>query len=122
MWPERQQRQANVRTESALRWSFPQVPFWIALLLLAEGLDVVTTAVGIHLGVPEGNPLMLSIFRLHGELAMYDVKLLTVAVVVWAIVRLRRRYQRVWPIGLAMALPAAVAVVNNLAVIAQAHG
>jgi hypothetical protein len=120
--PELHRKKANVRTGSALSWGFPQVPLWIGLLLFAQGLDVMTTAVGLRLGIPEGNPLMISLFRLHGELAMYVLKLVTAAAVVWAIARLRYRYRRVWPIALAMVVPTLVAVVNNVVLIADAHG
>ena len=111
-----------MRTGSAWHWGFTQLSFWIVLLLVSQCLDVATTAVGLHLGIAERNPVMISIFRNHGELAMYGLKLLAVAAVILAIVRLRHRYRRVWPIALAMALPALVAVVNNVVLIAEAHG
>jgi hypothetical protein len=88
---------------------------------LANGLDMLTTAIGLRLGIPEGNPLMGSVLRLHGELAMFGLKILLVAFLVFVAVRVQRRYRRVWPLMLVMIVPAFLVVVNNVALIAQAY-
>lgn len=83
---------------------------------------MLTTAIGIRRGIPEDNPLMGSVLHLHGELAMYAMKILVVAFLVFVIVRVQRRYRRVWPLLLVMTVPVLLVLINNLALIAEAHG
>ena len=104
------------------RRGFPSLKLWLVIVCLAHGLDMLTTAIGIRRGIPEDNPLMGSALRLHGELAMYGMKILVVAFLVFVIVRVQRRYRRVWPLMLVMTVPVLLVLINNLALIAEAHG
>src|SRR5437660_1384015 len=93
----------------------------LGLLFLAQSLDVVTTLIGLHLGIPEGNPVMNLVLHRQGELAMYGLKVALVAAAILLIGSLRWPSQRVWPLLLIMTLPAIVVVISNLALIAAAH-
>jgi Domain of unknown function (DUF5658) len=92
---------------------------WLALLILANGLDVATTAVGLRLGIPEGNPLMSSILHLHGEAAMYALKIAMVAGLFLLIQRAQHRYRRLSLLLAVAATPPVLVVINNLAWIAS---
>lgn len=102
------------------RGSLPYPIAWLAVVVVANGLDILTTAIGLRLGIPEGNPLMASTLRLDGELAMYSLKILLVAAMFLLVAHAQRRYRTVWPLFAVMALPPVLVVVNNLAWIAHA--
>jgi hypothetical protein len=90
-------------------------------LLVGHLLDIVTTAIGLRLGIPESNPFLASVMRQHGELAMYGLKALLVAWIVLAVLLMQRRYRHAWPVVVVSTIPVVLVVVNNLALIAEAH-
>lgn len=90
---------------------------WLYLVILLQSLDVLTTAIGLRLGLPESNPLMASVLFEHSELAMYGAKAVLVGVIIFAIAKLRQRY-RVWPLLFTAAFWTALAVLNNTVAIA----
>jgi hypothetical protein len=55
---------------------------YVGLFVLAHLLDIVTTNLGLRLGVVEGNPLMARLFNLYGEAGGYALKLLIVCFIV----------------------------------------
>jgi hypothetical protein len=107
-------------------WSWqggvPGLRLWLAILCTAHALDVVTTAIGLRLGIAESNPLMYSVLHLNGELSMYGLKIAIVVLLVLAIGPIQQRYRRIWPILLLMTAPAVLVVINNVALIAEAGG
>jgi hypothetical protein len=111
-----------VRAAPTWERGFPSLQLWLVTIGLTHGLDILTTAIGLRLGIPEDNPFMSSVLHRHGELAMYGMKILIVVGLVFAVVRLRGRYQRAWTLMLAMTVPVFLVVVHNLALIAEAHG
>lgn len=99
---------------SATAW----VP-WMLVVALAHALDVLTTAAGLRLGIPEGNPIMAAVLQ-HGELAMYAVKAALVAGLAVAVLKIRPRYPLAWTVYRAMTVVVVLTVVNNAAQIAAA--
>lgn len=95
---------------------------WLAALVFVNLVDMATTALGLLLGIPEGNPFQASLLANYGELAMFGSKIALVAILVLVVHLLRSRYDRLWPFFLAMTIPTALVVANNLATIARALG
>lgn len=84
----------------------------VALSLLG---DVVTTFLGLHLGLSESNPVARSVIDGHGFLGMMALKTAAVGVALACRMALPKAYGAVVPAGLA--LPWTVAVCINLYVI-----
>ena len=66
-----------------------------ALILLftgLNGLDLASTYHDLHIGLPEGNPLMRSLINSMGFGAVIAWKVLTVALVLFLLVLLRKRH------------------------------
>ena len=91
-----------------MSWSF-----WIVIL---QGLDLLTTLIGVARGIPEGNPLIAGLVREFGPLAFVGSKLFILFVLLGLLAELRPRY-RVWPFALAIVALSLVAVVNNTAML-----
>lgn len=104
-----------------LRWQTGiEAPyFWLILLVVAHGLDIGTTAIGLRLGIPEDNPLLLAVLRAHGELMMYCLKIVLVASLFLAVQRATPRFRHAWVFFLAMSLPPIVVVANNVELITR---
>jgi hypothetical protein len=101
-----------------LRWQSP----WLILAVIANGLDLVSTVVGLRLGIPEDNPLMSWVLGYHGELAMYVLKVLIVTSLVLFVGYLQRHYRRAWIFFLPMIFLPILAVANNLALMLHLVG
>ena len=68
----------------------------LALFLVLQLADVLTTALGLRNGAVEANPAAAWLLSVHGELAVYAVKALIVVGVVALVLVVQRRYGRVW--------------------------
>jgi len=93
---------------------------WLALLFLLNSLDMATTALGLQLGIPEGNPIQASLLAGYGELALLLSKIVLLAGLILVLHLLRARYRRLWPFWLAMTVPTLLVVTNNLALVVHA--
>ena len=102
--------------QEARMWdaSGPVWRIWVLMVCLAHSLDVATTAAGLRLGIPEGNPLMAQVLSGHSEIAMYGLKAALVAVLITAVWKFRPRYPLVWPLFQIMTVMVVLTVVNNL--------
>lgn len=91
--------------------------WWLwGLALGATVLDIVTTVVGLSVGLRESNPFAVGLMHSLGPLpAMILLKALVLSVGVVAWVTLPERYRAVIPLGLA--LPWLVAGFSNTALI-----
>jgi hypothetical protein len=92
----------------------------IASLLFAslQLLDILLTSIGLAAGISEANPLMRTVQILHGEPAMYLLKILLevgVVVIVW---KLDARYNGKLRMGLWLGCVIMAGVIgNNLALL-----
>ncbi|MHB9091695.1 MAG: DUF5658 family protein [Chloroflexota bacterium] len=68
----------------------------IALYLVLQGLDVLTTFVGLRRGAYEANLLPGWLIQHYGEASMYLFKVLLVLGVLFVVVCLQRPFPRVW--------------------------
>lgn len=115
---------ADHRTEWAER-RVARVPGGRGRLLLALGLigyallnlgDLVTTGIGLTMGLHEGNPLMNRLLAAYGFDALVVYKVLVVVLVTLGITYLMRQHQRVAAATLVLcSLLVGFAVVSNLA-------
>jgi hypothetical protein len=62
------------------------------LFMGLQGLDVLTTTIGLAAGAVETNPLMANVLNLHGEPTMYLTKILLELGVVAVVWKLDARY------------------------------
>ena len=67
---------------------------WLAVYVAFNVGDLVSTYIGLHSGLHEGNPLMGSLLREHGFGALIVYKLLVVIAVVVGVQVLRHRHAR----------------------------
>lgn len=74
----------------------PTRRYVLALFLVLQALDVLTTAAGLRNGAVEANPAAAWLLAVHGELAVYAVKALIVAGVVALVLATERFAPRVW--------------------------
>ena len=93
-----------------------EVGLWVVVAASLVG-DVVTTFVGLHLGLAESNPIARSAIEGWGLLGMLALKAFAVGVALCCRPLLPRAYRPIIPAGLA--LPWAVAVVINLYMISS---
>lgn len=68
----------------------------IAAWLVLQTLDVVTTAIGLRIGLVEANALAAGLLARYGELAVYSLKALVTFAVIGIILLLQHRYARIW--------------------------
>lgn len=66
--------------------------FWLALFVVLNALDLLTTYIDLHAGMREGNPLMRVLLLYHGFGALIFYKALMVLVVSSGILILNRGY------------------------------
>ncbi|EMA40053.1 DUF5658 family protein [Halobiforma nitratireducens] len=92
---------------------------WVLVGLSLVG-DVVTTFVGLHLGLAESNPVARSAIDGYGLAGMLALKAFAIGVGLVCRPLLPRVYRPIVPAGLA--LPWTVAVVINLALITAVAG
>jgi len=94
---------------------------WLALAVavtLHFG-DIISTHLGLRMGLPEGNLIPATILGLRGEAAMYGLKLATVSAVILLIALLDGRYPRLWrTIHVTNAMMVAVLLSNSAQVMA----
>lgn len=90
---------------------------WLAVLLTASSLDVLTTMIGLRGGAHELNPIMAGIMGNVSELAAYGFKVLIVAGMIAIVFRARRHHRHVWPFQVITALPVSLVVVSNVMVV-----
>ncbi len=90
---------------------------WIVVAVALVG-DVVTTFVGLHLGLAESNPIARAAINGWGLVGMLVLKAFAVGVALCCRPLLPREFQLVVPAGLAV--PWLVAVVINLVMISTA--
>ncbi len=88
---------------------------WVLVGLSLVG-DVVTTFVGLHLGLSESNPVARSVIHSYGVVGMLALKGGAIAIALVCRPMLPRAYRAVVPAGLA--LPWTVAVCINVYMIA----
>jgi hypothetical protein len=93
---------------------------WLAMAVLAHSADILTTHLGLGLGVPEGNPLMASVLSNHGELAMYEAKALLAGALIGLVLVARRRYPLAWPVWCATVVLTLAVVGNNVVEVVRA--
>lgn len=80
-----------------------------------NGLDVLTTAVGLSRGIPEGNWLPALVLASGGPLAMFALKGLCMGAAGLAAVRLGDRWPVFWRAVYAVSAILAAVVISNLA-------
>lgn len=91
----------------------------LVAFLLFQGLDALTTHIGVGLRHPELNQVMATVIGAHGELAAYAVKGLAVAVLLAILMVLQHRRPRVWhAFQVAAGLTAAAVAVNLVQILA----
>ncbi|MHC3438278.1 DUF5658 family protein [Natrialbaceae archaeon A-gly3] len=88
-----------------------EVGLWVVVALSLVG-DVVTTFVGLHLGLAESNPIARGAIEGWGLVGMLALKAFAVGVALCCRPLLSRAYRPVIPAGLA--LPWGIAVVINV--------
>ena len=98
-------------TDGFDRMSDLEVTLWVVVFLSLVG-DVVTTFVGLHLGLAESNPIARSAIEGWGLAGMLVLKAFAVGVGLCCRPLLPRVYRPIVPAGLA--LPWTIAVVINL--------
>lgn len=92
---------------------------WVIAICVAHALDIYTTALGLRLGIPEGNPFMSMVLSSYSEFAMYGVKAVLAALVILTVLRFQRRFPLVWPLFQAITLLVLLVVANNVAEISK---
>jgi hypothetical protein len=80
-------------------WSFW---LWLSVYVALNLGDLISTYVGLHSGLHEGNPLMGSLLREHGFGALIVYKVLVIVAVVAGLQVLRHRHARLAGITLAI--------------------
>jgi len=68
----------------------------VALFLVLQGLDILTTYAGLRNGAVEANPVAAWLMREHGEPAVYALKAAIVLGVLGVVLATERRLPRVW--------------------------
>ncbi|MCU4925232.1 DUF5658 family protein [Halobacteria archaeon AArc-dxtr1] len=84
---------------------------WVVVALALLG-DVITTFVGLHLGLGESNPITRSAIEAYGLIGMLGLKAVAIGIGVACRPALSQAYRPIIPAGLA--LPWVVAVGVNL--------
>lgn len=82
-------------TRRAVPLALKLLPIWLMLYLLLNIADLLTTRIGLHLGLQEGNPLMNRLLTTYGFTALIVYKLVVMVVVVLGVWLLRNSYPRV---------------------------
>lgn len=83
----RARRGATVRSS---RVHLGMLPAWMALFAVLNAGDLISTYIGLHSGLREGNPLMDGLLMHYGFAALIVYKMLVVAAVGLGVVMLRR--------------------------------
>lgn len=110
--PARARRRVAVRPHAHLGL----LPAWMALFALLNAGDLISTYIGLHGGLREGNPLMDGLLMHYGFAALIVYKMLVVAVVGLGVVMLRRFHRGIASatIWICNALVLAVVLLNVL--------
>lgn len=92
------------------------LPAWLALFALLNIGDLISTYIGLHGGLREGNPLMDGLLLHFGFVALIAYKVLVVAAVTIGVLMLRRFHRGIASatIWICNALVLAVVVLNVL--------
>lgn len=92
------------------------LPVWLGLFALLNAGDLITTYIGLHGGLREGNPLMDGLLMHFGFAALITYKVLVVAAVGLGVVMLRRFHRGISgaTIAICNALVLAVVILNVL--------
>jgi hypothetical protein len=84
-WRRAQKIREVVRPDLASRF----LPLWLGIFALLNLGDVLSTYIGLHNGMREGNPLMGALLAQYGFIALIGYKLLVVLVVTGGVLLLR---------------------------------
>ena len=97
------------------------LPLWLALFALLNAGDLISTYMGLHGGLREGNPLMGSLLLHYGFVALIVYKVLVVAAVTIGVLLLRRFHRGIAgaTVWICNALVLAVVVLNVLQYVAR---
>jgi len=97
--------------------SAPPIPQQASILIAFvgfQGLDALTTHLGLQRHHQELNRVMAPVMSLHGELAAYAVKGIAIAVLLAVLMLLQHGKPRVWHAYHAAAWVTATAVIANI--------
>ncbi|WP_433627989.1 DUF5658 family protein [Halomicrococcus sp. NG-SE-24] len=107
----------RVRRDDA-PWSHVSPPLLLAVLVVMAG-DVVTTGVGLHLGLDEGNPVVATLLAHLGIAGLVLVKAVTAGLLV-VLPTLTRRSRRTFRLGsFVYLIVGTLVVISNLLAIAS---
>jgi hypothetical protein len=89
--------------------------FWLAVYVVLNTGDLITTNIGLRSGLHEGNPLMRLLLSQHGFVSLIAYKVVVVAAVLIGLSVLSRRHPRMAGTTLAICnVLVGLAVVLNL--------
>lgn len=99
--------------------SVPRMPaalwFWFGVYIAVNIGDLISTDIGLHAGLHEGNPLMRTLLAQHGFAALIVYKLVVIVAVVFGLSLLTRRHPRLAAVTLTICnILVALAVVLNI--------
>lgn len=111
----------RARTRTPARAHVGLLPAWLALFALLNAGDLISTYIGLHGGLREGNPLMDGLLMHFGFAALIMYKVLVVAAVAMGVLMLRRFHRGVSTvtIWICNVLVLAVVILNVLQYVAR---
>ena len=107
-------------SEGGLKPGFGNLRLVALLIFIGLNLaDVASTALGINLGLAEGNYLPSLVLSMGGAAVMYSFKMLVVLLVLAILIRLSSHYQRLWYALYTADAIMAIVVLGNLATLME---
>ena len=112
---------ARARAAARARARLGMLPVWLGLFALLNAGDLISTYVGLHGGLHEGNPLMDGLLMHFGFSALIVYKVLVVVAVSLGVMMLRRFHRGISSvtIGICNVLVLGVVILNVLQYIAR---